>query len=155
MKSLQVQIVFQSEVLIALEMLKGEENVASKKSSYYIQSKLENLKHKLIIQENKVLVLQENKVYNQMSYEFEQEDSLICKTKITDLMHELSKINFESVIFKNALSVHEKLDVKCEELESLKLVVNELQQNLVESKLSMKEKYIENNLTISVDRSIH
>ena len=54
----------QSDVLIALEMLKGEEDVGSKKSSYYIQSKLENLKHKLIIQENKVLVLQENKVYN-------------------------------------------------------------------------------------------
>ena len=131
----------QSDVLIALELLKGEENVSSKKSSCYIQSKLENLKHQLIIQENKVTVLHENKVYNQMSYEFEQQDSLICKTKIKDLMHQLSKINFETAVFKNALSMHEKINDKNEELESMKLVVNELQQNLVESK---KEKYIEN-----------
>ena len=79
-----------------------------------------------------------------MSYEFEQQDSLICKTKIKGLMHQLSKINFESVIFKNALSMHEKLNDKCKELESMKLIVHELQQNLVETKLSMKEKYIEN-----------
>ena len=134
----------QSDVLIALELLTGEENVSSKKSTYYIQSKLENLKHQLIIQENKVTVLHENKVYNQMSYEFEQQDSLICKTKIKDLMHQLSKINFETAVFKNALSMHEKINDKNEELESIKLIVNELQQNLVETKLSMKEKYIEN-----------
>ena len=126
-----------------MELFKVED-AGSKKSSYYIQSKLENLKHKLIIQENKVLVLQENKVYNQMSYEFAQQDSLICKTKITDLMDTLSKINFESVIFKNALSMHEKLNDKNEELESMKLIVHELQQNLLETKLSMKEKYTEN-----------
>ena len=131
----------QSDVLIALELLKEEENVSSKKSTYYIQSKLENLKHQLIIQENKVTVLHENKVYNQTSYEFEQQDSLICKTKIKDLMHQLSKINFETAVFKSALSMHEKINDKNEELESMKLVVNELQQNIVESK---KEKYIEN-----------
>ena len=123
-----------------MELFKVEEDAGSKKSSYYIQSKLENLKHKLIIQENKVLVLEENKVYNQMSYEFAQQDSLICKTKITDLMN----TNFESVIFKNALSMHEKLNDKNEELESMKVIVHELQQNLVETKLSMKEKYTEN-----------
>ena len=77
-----------------------------------------------------------------MSYQFEQEDSCKCKTKTKDLMDELSKINFEIVVFKNALSMHEKLDDKCEELESMKLVVDELQQNLVETKLSMKERDI-------------
>ena len=97
----------QSDVLIALELFKGEEDVGSKKSSYNLQSKLENLKHKLIVQENKVLILQENKVFNQMSYQFEQEDSWKCKTKTKDLMDELSKRTFEIVVFKNALSMHE------------------------------------------------